>query len=662
MGRKYLVNSFSFGEISPLLNGRIDSPYYRQACKTLKNAIPLATGPATKRPGTYYAANTKSNLPAVLVPWVLSENSGRVLEFTEDAVRVYKVGTAGTPEQITTAGNPVEINISAWSLDDDAGDLPLIKFVQDSTTSLYDTMLICFSNGRTALKEITRTDDYTWAAADVSYVGTTYQPTGNPTGILIFQDRLCLSYQNEISISKSNIHKDFGINSPPLPADAIQLYVYPDQAPEIVWLSGNESFMVGTPSGVWQVVGQGEILDGTAIHVATRQTGTGAVQVQPVVFEDDLVFVQKSGRKIHQMRFVNDAQKQVPTDLTFLAEHIADSKVIQMAYQREPEATLWVVTETGKLISMSYSRQVSVIGWAQHDLSGDVESVAVIPGETEDHVFVCVKRTIDGSTERHVEMLAPRGFDNLEDCHFVDAGILWDGGDSVDVTSITNAAPPICTATGHGIPDDSKVKFHDVEDLTVVNGMVFTTKNATTDTFELYTEDGTDPVDYSGEAAAGSGGTVKIVTNALSGLAHLEGEEVAVLGDGSVIASETVASGAVTLDEYANKIHAGLPFQMIVEPMEIAEGQGDVKRITKIWAKFYKSISAEIGPDVDNLSELIFLEGAPMMDDAPELTSGSVLENFPGDYNFEGAFVIASEAPQPLTVLSVQAEVEYPGG
>jgi hypothetical protein len=67
------------------------------------------------------------------------------------------------------------------------------------------------------------------------------------------------------------------------------------------------------------------------------------------------------------------------------------------------------------------------------------------------------------------------------------------------------------------------------------------------------------------------------VTNALSGLSHLEGEEIAILGDGSVIASETVASGAVTLDEYANKIHAGLPFQMVVEPMEIAEGQGDVK-------------------------------------------------------------------------------------
>ena len=63
----------------------------------------------------------------------------------------------------------------------------------------------------------------------------------------------------------------------------------------------------------------------------------------------------------------------------------------------------------------------------------------------------------------------------------------------------------------------------------------------TTNTFEL------SGIDGSAFTAYTSGGKVRKAVTSIAGLDHLEGETVACLADGNVVAGLTVSNGAVTL-------------------------------------------------------------------------------------------------------------------
>lgn len=70
--------SFLGGEISPTAFGRIDLALYSQACKTMLNWIPLPSGGAYRRPGTFYEANGGQEGVSVyapaLIPFIYSQD------------------------------------------------------------------------------------------------------------------------------------------------------------------------------------------------------------------------------------------------------------------------------------------------------------------------------------------------------------------------------------------------------------------------------------------------------------------------------------------------------------------------------------------------------------------------------------------------------------
>ena len=56
-----IQTNFSSGEISPLLDGRVDLEEYASACKVLENFIPVIQGPAVRRGGTRHVEETKNS-------------------------------------------------------------------------------------------------------------------------------------------------------------------------------------------------------------------------------------------------------------------------------------------------------------------------------------------------------------------------------------------------------------------------------------------------------------------------------------------------------------------------------------------------------------------------------------------------------------------------
>jgi hypothetical protein len=77
-----------------------------------------------------------------------------------------------------------------------------------------------------------------------------------------------------------------------------------------------------------------------------------------------------------------------------------------------------------------------VFGWHQHTTDGTIESVAVIPEDSEDVLYVVVARTIDGRTVRYIERLKSRFFDEAADAFFVDSGLTYDGAAATVISGL----------------------------------------------------------------------------------------------------------------------------------------------------------------------------------------------------------------------------------
>lgn len=91
MGIKILQNNFTTGAVSPQVRCRVDLAKYEGACKVIRNAIVMAQGGITKRPGTRFVAEEDDGL---LIPFTYSQTQTYALLFMDCRVRFFSNGGA----------------------------------------------------------------------------------------------------------------------------------------------------------------------------------------------------------------------------------------------------------------------------------------------------------------------------------------------------------------------------------------------------------------------------------------------------------------------------------------------------------------------------------------------------------------------------------------
>lgn len=83
-------SSFNAGELSPLLDGRVDVAKYNNGCRVMENFIPTVQGPAVRRAGTRFVAEVKaSDNRTWLARFEFSTTQSYVLEFGDRYLRFY---------------------------------------------------------------------------------------------------------------------------------------------------------------------------------------------------------------------------------------------------------------------------------------------------------------------------------------------------------------------------------------------------------------------------------------------------------------------------------------------------------------------------------------------------------------------------------------------
>jgi len=487
---------------------------------------------------------------------------------------------------------------------------------------------------------------------------------GWPHTVTFFEERLVFggndSQPQTLWFSKTTDYESFDISSPLVDTDACAYTLAADQVNVIRWLKSGKRLLIGTSGGEWWATGStdNEAISPSSILVR-RETTFGSEPVDPVLVGNAVLMAQKPGSKVRE--FAYQDYEYVGRDLIVLSEHLfAQYSIIDMSYQQSPDQILWIVREDGALVALTYMPEHDVYGWHRHTTQGDFEAVATIPGDTQDELWVIVKRSVDDSDVRYVERLDP-GFTgaSVDETLWVDCGLDYEG-DTMTITGITCADPVVVTGAANPFSDDDTVQFVGVGGTTELNGNRYTVSNGDGTTFELQS-DGVD-VDGSGFTAWTSGGTVRKVVSTISGLSHLEGETVSVLGDGGHQPDKTVASGSISLSRPANSVQVGLSYTSDMKTMRAEHPQrsmqGKIKRIYKAIIRVFNTVGFQAGKDADTLEEMLFRDGDDYMGTPPDLYTGDKEFLFPEGYDTQGQVLIRQDAPLPLTVLAIIPEME----
>jgi hypothetical protein len=148
-----------------------------------------------------------------------------------------------------------------------------------------------------------------------------------------------------------------------------------------------------------------------------------------------------------------------------------------------------------------------------------------------------------------------------------------------------------------------------------------------------------------------------------SGLYHLEGATVSILGNGGSHADKAVSSGAVSLDLSATTAAVGLGYTSNLQTLRLESGsvdgtsQGKPKRIHHITLRLFRTVGLEVGSSSDDVDRVPFRDSSMAMDTAVELFTGDKDIEFAGGFEEDERIYVRQTQPLPLTVLALYARM-----
>ncbi len=260
---------------------------------------------------------------------------------------------------------------------------------------------------------------------------------GWPKTIEFHQQRLVLggsrSYPQTIWFGKQDATDHLNFSEGTLDTDAFSPALQGYNP--IKWLLSQDFVFIGTSGSVGKYGDEGKPITHTSPSYR-EQTQIGSADIRAVVAGDSQIYIERNNKKVRGFNYVLQYDKYDSPDFTVFSEDVTESGIKEIAVQARPDTVLWCILNDGNMATLTYLRDQEVMGWSKQITNGKFESIARIPGVSEDEIWVSTARTINSSTKRYIEQFQPRdwGSDN-NNCWFVDCGGSYNG---VDINTVTN--------------------------------------------------------------------------------------------------------------------------------------------------------------------------------------------------------------------------------
>ena len=362
---------------------------------------------------------------------------------------------------------------------------------------------------------------------------------GWPNEVILYEGRLAFfgSPRFPQDIWQSAVNDLFNMAEGINPSDAIHLSLV-DSGGNITlnqlrWAMPAENLLIGTTHGEYRLIGSGDDPITPATLPRNRiQSTFGSDTVKPLKVGSAILFVQRQGSKLREMAF---DERTVTTflarDITITSDHLLRQfRLLELAYQQEPLPLVYGVRSDGQLLGLTYDQSEQLSAWWRRTTQGSFESLATIPDPAANahQVWVSVKRHINGADVRFIER-----FDTAAHMALLKPVTM--------LNELTQESEQISGWDG----------------LTVDAAIV-----------------------YSGAPTA-----------TITGLSHLEGMSVTIVGDGAVLPPQVVRNGQIPLGQTVKTAFVGLSYVPrgrtlpIDLPIRGVTQQGLRKRWAKLWAR-----------------------------------------------------------------------------
>jgi hypothetical protein len=422
--------------------------------------------------------------------------------------------------------------------------------------------------------------------------------------------------------------------------------------------------LVMTQNDVWLLNGGGVNAPITPTNaLADPQSYTGVSSVKPIVIENDLLFVEGKGHTVRMLTYNDIYRSYNSEDKSILASHLfgPGKDIIRWAYQSSPYKITWAVREDGALLAFTSIKTEDVFAWTPNQTQGKFTDVIVLQEGVEDRVYVTVERKINGVWKKFIERFDLRQYVNIEDAWCVDCGLsLPQTNPGGTITFFHDLDSDVWTAETSANLIASAGDF-----IRGANGIFKILSGAGTSwTLQMYAE----PTNFIPETNetetfpidTGDWSCDTPVTT-LSGLDHLEGMEVSILGDGNVFSPQVVTGGEITLPNPVTRAIIGLSFTCRARTLPIvvagAEVEAKRKRVVGIGIRLDKSRGINIGPTLDRLQPLRERTtenyGSPT-----RMVNGQKYQLTYSDWDEEGQTYFEQTDPLPVNILSLVSDIE----
>ena len=516
----------------------------------------------------------------------------------------------------------------------------------------------------------TTTDNFSGTGAQTDWsLGSWSSVLGYPKTVSFFEQRLVFggstSYPQTVWASESGLYEEFDAGDASA-ADAFIYTIAANRVNVIRWLAPSRDLIVGTVGGEFKVGRPtGEPLKPDNVNIA-QQTTFGGYTTAPIQIGNEILFVQRQQRKVRAFAYRFEDDAYLAPDMTLLAEHITNTGIIDVDFAQEPDSIYWAVRTDGTLLGMTYHREEDVIAWHRHIFGGSnkftfngASGVTDYLTDANNNGYVTLS-SHGLSTGDEVVYSAGGGtkIPELEEgeTYYVyrrDANTL-EFADTYD-QAVDRTIRQIADGVGasHTLTTKAKIKSVTSINQTVENQVWLVVERRINGAIVKYIEylDNKLNMDCTLPALVNGGTTL------VTGLNHLEGEEVQVLVGDAVFPNQTVSSGSITVTLPANAayktIEIGLGYVSTIKTLKVEAGsqagtaQGRKKRYNEVMVRLLKSVGITINGD-----QLPFRTSAtPMGQDIPEFTGDKRVSNLGWDR--EGQIEIKQTQPLPMTVLGI---------
>ena len=653
------ISTFTAGEISPRLEGRVTIEKYREGLSELTNMIVQPHGGVTRRPGTEYLGEVKNSSNATrLIPFEFKTADTYALEFGDQYMRVFRNGlqvlvdseknvsaiTKADPGVFTSSSHGLSNGDEVYLYNTGGGMTELVArnyLIANSTANTF-TLTDLFGS------DIDTTSFTTYTGSGVSVdklfeVATPYTSAQvNDVRFAQSADVMYLVHPSHAvrTLSRTD-HNAWTFATPTINENNTPVLTSSDNYPSVVTFFEQRLVFAATnnnPQTLWF----SKSADYLNFH-----TGTS---------DDDALIYTIASNKVNAIRYLSATRilnigtsggeyvltttnggPVTPTQ-TVIRKYsnygCIDSEVVQVA-----DVTLFAQRGARKVREFRYIGEVDVAGYAAPDITilsehlteGGIQEFAY---QQEPESIIWARRT-DGT----LLGLTYRREEEIVAWHKHVIGGEFDSGQA-KVESI------ITLPTDSGEDELYMIVKRTINGVTKQYVEVMKAFDFGSDTTAAFFVDS--GLVYSGSA-----------TTTLSGLYHLEGEDLSILANGATHADKTVSGGGVTLDFSATSGAVGFGYTSEMQTMRLESGsqdgtsQGKPKRIHDITVRFYETVGAEVGSDSASADRIFFRDSSMNMDEAVPLFTGDKEIEFEGGFVDGDRIYVRQSQPLPMTVLAL---------